>query len=100
MLFLGKFSPNNQNCKFKLKLGTYTNSNMQNSMVMFTFSYPNLVRKIKLTSVNMQNSMVIGAFSVLDQNYLFWLNLIKKLKLSARMKFGTESNSNMQNSAR
>ena len=31
----------NQNCKFKLKLGTYTNSNMENSTIEngeFTFS--------------------------------------------------------------
>ena len=35
--FWGKFGPNNQNCNFKLKFGTYTNSNMQNSMVMFIF---------------------------------------------------------------
>ena len=38
LCFFGKFSPKNQNCQFKLKLGTYTNSNMQNSMVLFTFS--------------------------------------------------------------
>ena len=38
MLFLGKFGPKSQNYQFKLKFATYTNSNMQNSMVMFTFS--------------------------------------------------------------
>ena len=36
--FLGRFGPKNQNYQFKLKFGTYTNSNMQNSMLMFTFS--------------------------------------------------------------
>ena len=36
--FLGKFVPKNQNYQFKLKFGTYSNSDMQNSMVMFTFS--------------------------------------------------------------
>ena len=43
-----------------LKFGTYTNSNMQNSMVMFTFSafdwkYPfwaNLVQNVKIVSLN------------------------------------------------
>ena len=43
-----------------LKFGTKTNSNMQNSMVMFTFlvcdwKYPfeaNLVKKIKIVSFN------------------------------------------------
>ena len=35
---LSKFGPKNQNFQFKLKFGTLTNSNMQNLMVMFTFS--------------------------------------------------------------
>ena len=34
----GKFVPENQNCQFKLKFGTKTNWNMQNSVVLFTFS--------------------------------------------------------------
>ena len=54
--FLGKFCPENQNCQFKLKFGTKTNSNMQNSKTMFTFSvfnhkYPswaNLIQKSKI----------------------------------------------------
>ena len=37
-LFLRKFGQEkNQNCQFKLKFGTLTNLNMQNSMVVFTF---------------------------------------------------------------
>ena len=36
--FFGKFGSKTQNYQFKLKFCTYTNSNMQNSMVMFTFS--------------------------------------------------------------
>ena len=35
--FLGKYGPKSQKCQFKLKLGTYANLHMQNSMVMFTF---------------------------------------------------------------
>ena len=35
--FLGKFGQKNQNCQFKL-FGTRTNSDMQNALVMFTFS--------------------------------------------------------------
>ena len=35
--FLGKFGQKNQNCQFILKFGTWTNSNMQNSMKMFNF---------------------------------------------------------------
>ena len=56
MPFLGKFGPKNQNCHFKLKFGTYTNSNMQNSIVMFTFS-------------------------VFDWKYPFWANLVQKVKI-------------------
>ena len=37
---MGKLGPKNQNCQFKLKYGTETNSNMQNSMVIFTFLFP------------------------------------------------------------
>ena len=36
--FLKKFCSKRQNCHFKLKFGTGTNSDMQNSLVMFTFS--------------------------------------------------------------
>ena len=35
--FLNKFGPKNQNCQFELKFGNYTNSNMQNSMMVFAF---------------------------------------------------------------
>ena len=37
--FFGKLGPENYNCQFKLKFGTLTNSNMQNSVVIFTFSF-------------------------------------------------------------
>ena len=36
--FLDKLGPKNQNCQFKLKFGTYTNSNMKDSMVALIFS--------------------------------------------------------------
>ena len=51
--FLGKFGPKNQNYQFKLKFGIYFNSNIQNSMVMFTFC-------------------------VFDGKYRFWANASKK----------------------
>ena len=35
--FSGKFAPKTQNCQFKVKFGTYTNSNMLNTVVVFTF---------------------------------------------------------------
>ena len=54
--FLGKFGPKNQNYQLKLKFGTYTNWNIQSSTVMFTFS-------------------------VFDQKYPFWANLVQKVKI-------------------
>ena len=33
---LGKFGSKGQNGQFKLKFGTWTNSNMQNSIMVFT----------------------------------------------------------------
>ena len=39
ILFLSKFGSRNQNCQFKLKFGTLTNSNMQISVVMFNFLF-------------------------------------------------------------
>ena len=58
--FLGKFGPKNLNCHFKVKFGTYTNSNMQNSMVMliflvFEWKYPfwaNLVQNIEIITLS------------------------------------------------
>ena len=47
---LCKFDPKKQNCQFKLKFGIWTNSNIQNSMVLVIFS-------------------------VLDQKHPFWGNL-------------------------
>ena len=50
--FLGKFGSKNQNGQFELKFGAYTNSNMQNSMVVYTLS-------------------------VLDLKKPFWANLVQ-----------------------
>ena len=51
ILSLDKLGPKNQNCQFKLKFGSDINSNMQNSMVIFTFF-------------------------VFDWRYPFWANLV------------------------
>ena len=53
---LGKFSPKIPNCQFKLKFGALTNSNLHNSIVMFTFS-------------------------VFDRKYSFRANFIPKFKI-------------------
>ena len=57
--FLGKSGQKNQNCQFKLKFGTKTNLNMQNSMMMSTFS-------------------------VFEHKYLCWVNLVQKFKIAQR----------------
>ena len=57
---LGKFDPKNQNYQFKLKFGTYTNSNMKNSMACSLFSFlirniffgANLVQKVKIINLS------------------------------------------------
>ena len=46
----------NQSCHFKLKFGTFTNLNMQYSMMMLPFSF-------------------------LDQKDCFWANLDQKMKI-------------------
>ena len=50
----------NPNCQLKLKFGSLTNWNMQNSVVMFTFSvfdwkcpfWANLVQKFKIVTLS------------------------------------------------
>ena len=56
MLFWGKSDPKNEDCQFKRKFGTQNNSNMQNSIALFIFS-------------------------ILDRKYLFWANLVQKVKI-------------------
>ena len=102
MPFLGKFGPKNQNCHFKLKFGTYTSSNMQNSMVMFIVfvfdrKYPflaNLVQKVKIISWNWNLVPTLiwicliqcwcSIFLFLIGNMLFGQICSKKLKLSVQ----------------
>ena len=58
--FLTNFGSKHQSCQFKVKLATKTNSNMQNSMAVFTFyifyqKYPfwvNLVQKVEIVSLS------------------------------------------------
>ena len=56
--FLRKYGPKKLSCQFKLKSGTYTNSNIEieSSIMMFTFSF-------------------------LDHKYLFKANLVKKIEI-------------------
>ena len=100
--FWNKFSPKNQNYQFKLKFGTYTNSNMQNSMVMFTFSvfdrkYPfwgNWVQKVNIISWSWNLVLRLiqicriqwwcSLFLFLIENTYFGQIWCKKLKLSVQ----------------
>ena len=61
--FFGKVGPKNQNCWFKLKVGTYTNSEMKSSMVLYTFA-------------------------VLDRKHPFWANLVQKENCQFSLKLG------------
>ena len=81
----------------KLKFGTHTNSNMQNSMEMFTFSdqkhrfWVNLVQKIKIDSLSWNfvplliwKCKIQWWYSLLPfstENTCFWSNLVQKLKI-------------------
>ena len=56
ILFWRKFDPKNEICQFKLKFGAQNNSNLQNSLSMFTFSF-------------------------WYQKYLFWLNFFQNVKI-------------------
>ena len=94
-----------------MKFGPGTNSDKQNSLVMFTFQFStenillgkfgkknlNCWFKLKFgmeTDLNMQNLMVVFILSALDWTYPFCTNFNCWFKL----KFGTFANSNMENS--
>ena len=114
--FLGKFGPKNQNSHFKLKFGTYSNSNMQTSMLMFVLSvfdwkYPfwvNLVQKVKIMSWS--RNLVAGLIRICRIQWYCSLFLFlveipfldkfgpKNQNSCFKLKFCTYSNSNMQNS--
>ena len=88
MPFLIKLGPKNENCQFKLKFGTYTNSNMHNSIVIITFFlFPTGIllfeqiwsKKSKLLvsaktwyldKLLYAESIVVFTFSVLDRKHL------------------------------
>ena len=62
--YFGQFGPKSQNYHFKLNFGGQSNSNMQNSMMLFTFfvfdrKYPvtaNLFQKIRI--INLSSNVV------------------------------------------
>ena len=99
MAFWGIFGPKNQNCHFMLKFGTYINSSMQNSIMLFSFfvfewkysSWTNLFQSIKLVTLcwNLvprlnQICRIQGCYSlflILECKWLFWVNLVQNIKI-------------------
>ena len=89
----------NQNRQPNGYLDFQINSNMQNSMMLFTFSvlnwkHPFLVKfnpknqncqfKLKFgtqTNLNIQNSMVVFTLFILDGKHTFWKNFGQKIKI-------------------
>ena len=96
--FMDKFRPKNQNYQLKQKFLSLTNSNIQNSMVMFTLSvfnrkhsfWANLFPKFKI--VYLKWKLVPKLIQIckiqwwcplvlfLTENILFWANLVQKTK--------------------
>ena len=113
--FFKKFGPKNQSCQFKLKFGTQNNSNQQNSIVKFTFSefnrkYPfwvNLVQTIRIYSLRpililrliriRRVQQRCSFFSVFEWKYNFLKILFEKVNSLFKLKFRTQTNSNMKN---
>lgn len=90
---LCNFSPKNQNCLDRLKLGTYSNSNRLNSMILSNFSiwtgnilFIRILLKtspflfnLKFGTKAISNLLILVKLiiSFLDQKYTFWVNLFK-----------------------
>ena len=87
------FSPKNQNCLNRLKLGTYSNLNRLNSMILSNFSiwagnilFIRILFKtspflfnLKFGTKAISNLLILVKLiiSFLDQKYTFWVNLFK-----------------------
>ena len=57
---------------------------MQNSLVVLTYSVQTSKCKLKFVTQNnsnMENSMAMFTLSVLDRKYSFWANLVQKVKI-------------------
>ena len=111
--FLGKFGPKYRNCHFQVKFGAYTNSNIQNSMVLFFYSvfdwkYPfwaNLVEKVKIISWSW--NLVVRLIRICRIQWCngFWVEIPylgkfgpKNQNCHFKLKFGTYTNLSLQNS--
>ena len=114
--FLGKFSPNIQICQFNLKFGTRTNSNMQNSMGMFTSSvsngkylfWANFVQIFKFINLTWSLVLTLTQICIVQWDIHFFCfqretDFLGKFSPNIQicqfnLKSGAQTNSNMQNS--
>ena len=88
---LGKLGPKNQSCQFKLKFGTYTNSNTHNSMALFTLSgldrktpfWANLLQKIKIVSLSWNLLPTISFIIFWDFSVFYQIFFSPKVKRCA-----------------
>ena len=80
-----KFGTKDQNCQFKLKFGSWINSNVQKSMAVFTFcfqpprKYQLKIKFATMINLNMKNLKLIFIFDVFDRKYLFFGKFCAKL---------------------
>ena len=96
--FLDKFGPKNQNCLFKLKLGTKTNWNMYNSMVISFFLLLPGNTCFWFNGSKFNGRLHFFSFPV-DQKYAFWKKISpKNQNCQFKGKFGTKTSANMQKS--
>ena len=114
--FWGKFSPKSQNYKLKLKFGTYTNLNMQNSMMLFTFFFfewkysfwANLLQTTTIVTLSwnlVPTPVRTYRIQWLCSFFLFWAEISflgkfgpKRQNYQFKLRFGACTNSNMLNS--
>ena len=53
ILFLEKFGPKNENCQFQLNFGTYSNSNIKKSKVVFLFLNESILFMANLLQIDL-----------------------------------------------
>ena len=81
--FLGKFGPKSQNYQLKVKFVTQTNSNMLNSMMLFTFFLFDWKRPSWANLVQIVNIYSFFLFPI--RNVLFSEKLVQNTKVSLRL---------------
>ena len=110
ILIFHKFGPKKQIFHFKLKFGTKTNLNIQNSTLILVFSsildrkflfLKYLLQKTKIISLScifLENLLVIFPFFVFGGKCTFWEKFCYKIRnYLFKLKFGTKTTSHMHN---